>query len=139
MIKAVLDVNILASAALNEEGLPAVVVDLAIAGVYEMVVSNHIKERLQKVFERPYFLEHLSVAGRARILEAVNNDIESVEPDPSVRGIAPDEEDDLVLGTAVTAGADFLVTGDKGLLAIGHYGKMRIVTADEFLAEIEGL
>lgn len=139
MIKAVLDVNILASAALNEEGLPALVVDLAIAGVYEMVVSDHIKERLHKVFERPYFLVHLSVAGRARILEAVNNDIESVEPDPSVRGIAPDEEDDLVLGTAVTAGADFLVTGDKGLLAIGHYGKMRIVTADEFLAEIEGL
>lgn len=138
MIKAVLDVNILASAALNEEGLPALVVDLAVAGAYEMVVSDHIKERLLKVFLRPYFLQHLSAAGRDRILKAVDVDIESVDPDPSVRGIAPDEEDDLVLGTAVKARADFLVTDDKGLLAVGHYGEIQIITAEEFLAHLEG-
>lgn len=59
-------------------------------------------------------------------------------PDPSITGIAPDAEDDLVLGTAVAAKADFLVTGDKGLLAIGHYGEIRIVTAEEFLTHLEG-
>jgi predicted nucleic acid-binding protein len=43
-----------------------------------------------------------------------------------------------VLGTAVAAEADFLVTGDKGLLAVGHYGEIQIVTAEEFLAYLEG-
>lgn len=139
MIKAVLDVNILASAALNEHGLPALVVDLAVAGVYEIAISDHITDRLAKVFARPYFVEHLSAAGRARILKAVDDDIEPVEPDPSIRGVAPDAEDDLVLGTAVAAEADFLVTGDKALLALGSYGDIRIVTAEEFIAYLEGL
>lgn len=50
--------------------------------------------------------------------------------------MAPDLEDDLVLGTAVAAHADFLVTGDKGLLAIGGYRGVRIVTAEQFLSEM---
>jgi predicted nucleic acid-binding protein len=54
-----------------------------------------------------------------------------------VRGVAPDTEDDLVLGTAVAANADFLVTGDKGLLAIGEYCGVRIVTAEAFLQALE--
>jgi predicted nucleic acid-binding protein len=47
--------------------------------------------------------------------------------------VADDEEDDLVLGTAVAANADVLVTGDPGLLRIGEYRGVRIVTAREFL------
>ena len=58
---------------------------------------------------------------------------EPILPDPSVTGGADDEEDDLVLGTAVAAGADFLVTGDTGLLRIGEYRGVRIVTARQFL------
>ena len=139
MRRAVLDINILASAALNDFGLPALVVDLAVAGTYEIVVSDHITERLVRVFERPYFVQHLSHEGRARILKAIDEDIESVEPDPTVRGVAPDREDDLVLGTAVKANADFLVTGDKGLLAMGEYRGVRIVTADAFLSILEEL
>jgi len=54
-----------------------------------------------------------------------------------VRGIAPDQEDDLVLGTAVTARAHFLVTGDKRLLALKENRGVRIVTAEEFLREME--
>lgn len=56
-----------------------------------------------------------------------------VEPDPSVSGVCDDDEDDLVLGTAVKANADYLVTGDKGLLRIGAYRGVRIVDASEFL------
>jgi predicted nucleic acid-binding protein len=62
---------------------------------------------------------------------------EPFTPDPSVSGVAPDDEDDLVLGTAVAAEADFLVTGDKGFLAVREFRGVRIVTADEFLAELE--
>ncbi len=49
----------------------------------------------------------------------------------SVVGVRDDEEDNLVLGTAVTAGADYLVTGDRGLLRVGAYGGVSIVTARE--------
>jgi uncharacterized protein len=137
MIKAVLDVNILVSAALNDQGLPARVADMAFDGVYEFVVSDHILEKLADVFQRPWLITHLSATGRERILRALNKDVEPVTPDESVRGVAPDLEDDLVLGTAVAASADYLVTGDKGLLALKEYRGVRIVGADELLREVE--
>jgi putative PIN family toxin of toxin-antitoxin system len=130
-------VNILASAALNEQGLPARVADMVIEGSMELVISNHIVEKLTEVLDRPYFRRHLSSAGRSRILRALDQDLEPVIPDESVQGIAPDNEDDLVLGTAVAAEADFLVTGDKALLAVREYRGVRIVTAEEFLSELE--
>jgi predicted nucleic acid-binding protein len=57
------------------------------------------------------------------------------DPDPSVRGVAADLEDDLVLGTAIAANADFLVTGDKAMLALEEHQGVRIVTAERFLAD----
>jgi putative PIN family toxin of toxin-antitoxin system len=137
MTRVVLDVNILVSAALNDRGLPARVADMAFEGRYELAVSDHIIEKLSEVLERPYLLAHLSTAGRQRILRALNKDVVPVTPDESVRGIAADLEDDLVLGTAVAANAEFLVTGDKGLLAIREHRGVRIVTAEEFLREME--
>jgi putative PIN family toxin of toxin-antitoxin system len=132
-----LDVNILASAALNEQGLPARVADTVIEGSMELVISDHIIEKLTEVLDRPYFQSHLSPGGRSRILRALEQDLEPVKPDESVQGVAPDNEDDLVLGTAVAAQADFLVTGDKALLAVREYRGVRIVTAEELLAEME--
>ncbi len=137
MTTVVLDVNILVSAALNDHGLPARITDMALEGEYELAVSNHILEKMAEVFERPYFLKNLSAEGRSRILHALNVDTEPVEPDDTVRGVAPDVEDDLVLGTAVAANADYLITGDKGLLAIGEYRGVRIMTAGEFFHEME--
>jgi putative PIN family toxin of toxin-antitoxin system len=137
MTRVVLDVNILVSAALNDRGLPARVADMVFEGRYELAVSDHIIEKLSEVLERPYLLAHLSTAGRQRILRALNKDVVPVTPDESVRGIAADLEDDLVLGTAVAANAEFLVTGDKGLLAIREHRGVRIVTAEEFLREME--
>ena len=44
-----------------------------------------------------------------------------------------DEEDDLVLATAVAARADYLVTGDRYLLEIGAFRGIPIVTPRAFL------
>lgn len=137
MIRAVLDVNVLASSSLNLHGLPARVVDMALESMFELVVSDHIIETIMVVLERPYFVDHLSEEGRDRLIRALHMDLDPVEPDKSVRGITADLEDDLVLGTAVAANADYLVTGDKGLLKIGEHRGVRIVTAADFLVELE--
>ena len=49
-----------------------------------------------------------------------------VRPTPTPR-IAPDPDDDVVIGTALAAKADLVVTGDKPLLSVAEYQGVRIV------------
>jgi predicted nucleic acid-binding protein len=59
-----------------------------------------------------------------------------VRPSPTAR-LAPDPDDDVVIGTARAARADYVVTGDKGLLSVGTYEGGRIVTVSEALELIQ--
>lgn len=56
-----------------------------------------------------------------------------------MQGIATHPEDDLILTTALSGGAAFLVTGDHGLLRLGSYEGVSIVTVRAFLAMLPGL
>ncbi len=47
--------------------------------------------------------------------------------------IAADPADDRVLECAVAARADFIVSGDKHLLSLGNFGKIVILTPNDFL------
>ena len=135
-LRVVVDVNVYASAAANPRGSVWMVVHLGLRETYDLVVSDHILKTLSIVLTRPYFLDRVPEPERTELIDSLINVAHHVEPDPSVRGIADDEEDDIVLGTAVAAGADYLVTGDHGLLAVRSYGGVAIVTAREFLAII---
>ncbi|MBA2469732.1 MAG: hypothetical protein H0V37_10035, partial [Chloroflexia bacterium] len=57
----------------------------------------------------------------AVILDEVSSLADTVLPVGDVHGVAEDDEDDLVLATAVAAQADYLVTGDKYLPRIGEF------------------
>lgn len=46
-------------------------------------------------------------------------------------GIAPDPDDDVVIGTALAAKANLIVTGDRGLLSVERYHDIRIVSVAE--------
>lgn len=53
-----------------------------------------------------------------------------VRPTPTPR-IASDPDDDVVIGTALAAKADLLVTGDRPLLSVTQYQGVRIVGVAE--------
>ena len=61
----------------------------------------------------------------------------SVPVTAQVQGVATHPEDDLILATAISGNADYLVTGDRQLLALGSYGGVRIVTPRDFLAILD--
>jgi putative PIN family toxin of toxin-antitoxin system len=52
--------------------------------------------------------------------------------------ISDDPDDDAVLACAVAAKADFIVSGDRHLLALGEFRAIRILTASEFLNRLTG-
>ena len=62
--------------------------------------------------------------------------VEMVEP-AIVPRVVRDADDDQVIAAALAAQADFIVSGDDDLLAIGSYQGIRILTAAEALRRIE--
>jgi len=50
-----------------------------------------------------------------------------------VKGICRDPADEKFIACAVSAGADFIVTGDKDLIAVKRYRSVKIVSASDFL------
>lgn len=138
MIRAVLDANILVSAILVPAGIPARILLAAFAGLFACSASEAI------------ISEVLTTIGRDRVrrryrvdpswLSQVRRFLESrpvlVPITATVQGVASHPEDDLILATAVSAQADYLVTGDRQLLALGQYQGVRIVTPRDFAAII---
>lgn len=136
MIKAVLDTNVLASgfASHGQETAPVQILDAWRARFYTLIVSEHLLIELAGTFEDRYFRRRLTpteIAADLRLLyrQAVMTDI-TVQ----VHGVATHQEDDLTLASAVSARADYLVTGDKKLQQLGAYRGVRIVSPKEFLA-----
>jgi predicted nucleic acid-binding protein len=50
---------------------------------------------------------------------------------------ADDPDDDRVLEAARTAGAGFIVSGDRHLLSLGRWGEVAILGPAEFLAALD--
>ncbi|MHB8089644.1 MAG: putative toxin-antitoxin system toxin component, PIN family, partial [Anaerolineaceae bacterium] len=52
--------------------------------------------------------------------------------DKLTKNICRDKDDDNIIALAVSAGANFIVTGDKDLLVLKKYLSIRIVSPREF-------
>ena len=126
-MKIVLDTNVLLSA-LATRGLCEAVLEVCLAG-HDLVLSEPILEELR---------EHLSDTFKmppARVNEIVaflRSECTIVQP-VSVPGDACRDPDDLmVLGTALAAEADGIVTGDKDLLVLGIHQGIPILSPRAF-------
>jgi putative PIN family toxin of toxin-antitoxin system len=56
---------------------------------------------------------------------------------PEIRAVR-DPDDDKILGCAIAAGADYLVTRDKDLLSLDRYREIAILPPERFLHLVRG-
>jgi uncharacterized protein len=64
-------------------------------------------------------------------------DLTSIFLPTAISGIAPDPDDDVVIGTALAGAAALIVTGDLRLLSVGEHRGVRIVSVRQALTEID--
>ena len=131
-MRVVLDANIFVSSALFG-GVPADVVSLCRDGVVRVGVSSHILEELSDVFKRKFKWEDNDVW---LFEEEVFSFAEYVECDIKVRMPKLSAGDRKVLETAVSFGADFIVSGDSDLLDLGVFREIPIVAPRDFLGQL---
>jgi putative PIN family toxin of toxin-antitoxin system len=133
-MKAVLDANVFISALINLAGAPFEVLAAWRAGRFVAISSIALRDEVQQVGARPRTARYLraSPAAIATVLAELDLTAVFVLPD-RVRVVEDDPADDDVLGTASAGDADYIVSGDKHLLALGSFQGIPIVTPARFL------
>ena len=140
VIRAVLDTNALISGLARLDtwaSAPADILRRWLDDEFELIVSPDILAELDRTWSKPYFRSRRSLPHVVRAEDAVRALARIVVPSTTIAGVAPHHEDDLILAAAVTAEADFLVTGDKRFLAVGSYAGVTILSPRAFLDVLE--
>lgn len=130
-MNAVLDTNVLISAIIAT-GIPHEVVVAGYAGEYRIVASEatiqEFRETLQKYPER-FGLDDDEIQTEVETLQYY---AEFAAPDEELSVVDADPDDDKFLEVAVTANADYVVSGDQHLLDIESFRGIDILTPREF-------
>jgi putative PIN family toxin of toxin-antitoxin system len=98
-----------------------------------LFASPALLTELADVLTRPVPTKRLSLIARAGqdVLADYREALEMVVPLSTPAVVAADPDDDPVIAAAVAAEADMLVSGDRHLLVLDGYDKIRIVTPAE--------
>jgi putative PIN family toxin of toxin-antitoxin system len=129
-LRAVLDTNVVVSAALKPHSLPAAIVSAATAQLFALCLSDAIRDEYQHVLTRGKFgLPPDRVSRFLADLEATARKVTPTEKLAVTRGSG----DDKFLECAVEANASYLVTGNTRHFP-HQFRTIRVVTPREFFA-----
>ncbi len=129
MIRAVLDTNVIISALIYPEGLQSRVLNLGLHGRVKLYISPPMMSEYERVLNEPRLKFPKDVI--RGFLGKIKKTAMVVEPMQTLFGCT-DEDDNRILECANTAGADFLVTGNKRHFPTS-WKQTQIVNGREFL------
>jgi len=127
-MRVVFDTNVLIAAFLTE-GLCSVLLTRARRKEFELFVCPTILEEFERILSRKIKAPQDLVR---EALEIILEASETIHPAKKIQGICRDQDDDQILACALSAEADYLVSGDKDLLEIGCFERLKIISPREF-------
>lgn len=130
MIRVVLDTNVVVSALFSPAGCENRVLNLALHGRVQLYTSPTVQAEYERVLSSPRL--HFS---RTRVSSAIRQIEDAAYTARPVRTLSecPHEEDNRFLECAETAGADYLITGNKRHFP-ERWKQTSVVNARAFLA-----
>ncbi len=134
-LRVVLDTNVLVSGLAYPKSIPGRILDAWKQGGIGVVLSRYILDEMVRVLPKLKRIR-LSAAEIRDLADSLMLMAEVVEPDEKIEQRLRDKADRAVLGTLRAAQADYLVTGDKDLLALAE--RYSIITPAMFWARHGG-
>lgn len=128
-LRVVLDTNVLVSGLAYPASVPGRILSAWQQGGLEVVLSRYILDEMARVLPR---LRRVAMSAD-EIRDLADSFLflaEVVEPSGAIDEALRDKADGPVLGTLLAGRADYLITGDKDLLALA--GRYSIVTPGVF-------
>ena len=130
-MKVVLDTNVLVSA-LIKAGKPRDLFN-KLAKNKQIVLSRAILEEFLDVIEDVKVAKYTSEQDIAVFLNALGNAATIVKVKSRFTAVEEDPDDDVIVRAAYDGKADYIVSGDRHLLALKEFKGIRILTVDEML------
>ena len=136
-MRVILDTNVLVSALLTPDGVPARLLDAWFEGRFELLTSESQLEELRQVTRHPRVRRFVEPAAAGSLVNDLRHFAEVLSDLPRVE-VSADPGDNFLLAMAEAGKADYLATGDKrDVLALKRHGPTRIVTAKRLLELLE--
>jgi len=115
-VRAVLDPNVLVSAAISTAGPPRQIITAWVDGRFELIASAALLDELRDVLQRPRFRRWISAELASEFIAGLEQDAVNLDDPPELQGVSPDPDDDYLIALARAASARYLVSGDRHLL-----------------------
>jgi len=129
----VYDTNIIISGTLIPDSIPASLLALALQGAVQLYLSPAILTEYREVLLRPKFGFQPDTV--RHFLNELQKTSVMVCPTETIT-VSPDEADNRFLECAITAKANFLVTGNTKHFPERKYRDIRIVTPADFVTAL---
>ena len=128
-MRVVIDTNVVLSGLAYPASVPGRVMRLWTSGAIEAVVSEYLLDEIARVLPRMNARLNWSTQERQDYVEMMRILCDVVAP--AQTDAVRDKNDNPILGTLIASQADYLITGDKDLLALAqHYP---VITPAQFM------
>lgn len=119
-MRAVLDPNVLVSAAISPSGPPRQILTAWTDERFELIISPAVLDELADVLARPKLQRFITTALAVAFIDGLAADAVIVQDPPELVDLSPDPDDDYLIALARAANADYLVSGDRHLLDLAE-------------------
>ncbi|MEO5360906.1 MAG: putative toxin-antitoxin system toxin component, PIN family [Nitrospirota bacterium] len=141
MLKVVIDTNVLVSAFIKKPSLPDLIITLIQKRQLQLCLTSEIIAEYEGVLERGKFkqLRNKYDTEIKTLFSSFQRDALWVKPVKPVGIIKHDPADNKFLECALSAQADYVITGNIRHFPFGQFEKTLIVTPQEFINQIAPL
>jgi putative PIN family toxin of toxin-antitoxin system len=132
--KVVLDTNVWVSAILWG-GLPAKILSSAEEKSIEIILSEEILREINRILGYNRLREVYEKAGVSKdeLMSIIATIGRLVDVVTRLDAVPDDDSDNRILECALDGDAEYIVTGDRHLLQLGHFRKVKILSVHEFM------
>lgn len=131
-MKVVFDSNVLVSA-LIKSGKSRELLFRVVEKRIHLVLSRSILEEFLEVTENPKIRKYVDKNDVIAFLRVLGSIITVVKVKSAFEVVKEDPEDDIVLRTAYDGKVEYIVSGDKHLLSLKEFRRIKIVTINQML------
>ena len=130
MLIIVFDINVLVSS-LIVKGKPRELLQKAKGKEFTLAFSREMLSDLVIVIKRQKFEKYVTSTDTLLFLNDLRMTGKLVPVKSTFKVVVEDPDDDIIIRTAFDAKADYIVSGDRHLLALKEFKGTRIVTVDQ--------